>query len=203
MKSTNAVACLAFEVTLAGFIGSTDATDDRVLWVTAPSADELAAATEGLDCTVVPLDFAPQSDIDFELPRDRAALRTRIRQFMAGPDRPDRECDQGCTRRAVPAAECDCSRATASSTDLRAIEIQPFIVQTAGSGDDIELEGASIPEDELAELLAQPGVIYARNQDGALMELSTDMDFETPVVRQVEPPPRRRRSAHPRRVRYV
>lgn len=67
--------------------------------------------------------------------------------------------------------------------------IQPFIVQTEGVGDAMELKGASVPEDQLAHLLAQPGVIYARNQDGAMVELSTDMDFETPVVRAVDMTP--------------
>lgn len=67
--------------------------------------------------------------------------------------------------------------------------IQPFIVQTEGTGDLMELKGASIPEDQLAHLLAQPGVIYARNQDGTMVALSTDMDFETPVVYAVDMTP--------------
>lgn len=64
--------------------------------------------------------------------------------------------------------------------------IHAFIVQTKGDGDEMELCGASVPEDELAALLSQPGVAYARNQDGVMVELSLDMDFETPVVRAVD-----------------
>lgn len=65
-------------------------------------------------------------------------------------------------------------------------QIRSFIVLTEGAGDEMELKGASIPEDQLALLLSQSGVIYARNQDGAMVELSTDMDFESPVAREVE-----------------
>lgn len=64
--------------------------------------------------------------------------------------------------------------------------IHPFIVQTEGDGDDMELTGANIPEAQLEALLSQPGVIYARNQDGTMIELSLDMDFETPVAHAVE-----------------
>ncbi|TBR71607.1 MAG: hypothetical protein EPN64_19290 [Burkholderiaceae bacterium] len=64
--------------------------------------------------------------------------------------------------------------------------IQLFIVQTEGAGDAMELKGASIPEEQLVQLLAQPGVFYARNQDGTMVELSVDMDFDTPVAREVE-----------------
>lgn len=64
---------------------------------------------------------------------------------------------------------------------------EPLIVQTAGTGDEMELIGASIPEEQLAHLLGQPGVIHARNQHGAIVELSLDMDYDTPVVRQVVP----------------
>lgn len=67
--------------------------------------------------------------------------------------------------------------------------IHTFIVRTAEDGDEMELLGASLPEDELAALLSQPGVIYARNQDGVMVELSLDMDFETPVARAVDMTP--------------
>ncbi len=64
---------------------------------------------------------------------------------------------------------------------------EPLIVQTTGSGEEMELTGASIPEEQLSHLLAQPGVLHARNQHGAIVELSLDMDYDTPVVRQVVP----------------
>lgn len=64
--------------------------------------------------------------------------------------------------------------------------IHLFIVQTEGDGDDMELTGANIPEAQLEALLSQPGVIYARNQDGIMIELALDMDFETPTAQAVE-----------------
>lgn len=139
---TNASARLAFELTLAGFIGSSDATDDHVLWVTAPSAEDVASAIEGLDCACTPMDFVSEQDIDFVLPDQRDALRQRINQCTVNADRPDRDCDPGCTRRAVPAAECDCSRSKPSGSDPHAAEIQRRI--------------AGFPENELVPHTPEP-----------------------------------------------
>jgi len=63
--------------------------------------------------------------------------------------------------------------------------LEDFVVETRGSGDGMELAGASIDEDALGELLRQPGVIHARNQHGAVVEMFMDMDGDTPVVRPV------------------
>lgn len=75
------------------------------------------------------------------------------------------------------------------------VTIAPFTVFTAGEPDDMQLTGATISDDEMAELLHYEdvavedrkgnGVVYAHNQDGVLVELMLDMDQQTPVVRPV------------------
>lgn len=70
-----------------------------------------------------------------------------------------------------------------------------FIVSTSGEMDDMELHGATISDGDLGALLHYDevavedrqgdGVVYARNQDGMLIELTLDMDQQTPIVRPV------------------
>ena len=75
------------------------------------------------------------------------------------------------------------------------VNIAPFTVVTTGELDDLQLTGSTTSGDELAELLHYEtvavedrqgnGIVYARNQDGVLLELMLDMDEQTPVVRPV------------------
>ncbi len=75
-----------FEVTAFGFDGATDETDDRVLWVTAPSIEEVQAAIEGLGAKVIHLGYDPDQDemdeVDFSLPEDTAALQEKCGHFQ-------------------------------------------------------------------------------------------------------------------------
>ena len=68
--------------------------------------------------------------------------------------------------------------------------VSPFTIRTEGDpGDPVELQvlGASIDEDELQSLLhIGTGVLYARNQDGVVIELMLDMDQQSLVARGVE-----------------
>ncbi len=76
------------------------------------------------------------------------------------------------------------------------VNIAPFTVVTTGELDDLQLIGATTSGDELAKLLHYEtvavedrqgnGIVYARNQDGVLLELMLDMDEQTPIVRVIE-----------------
>jgi hypothetical protein len=74
-----------YEVTAAGFDGSTDATDDRVYWVTAPDVltvldaikDTDAQYTGRLDCPV------DKSAVDFDLPRLKIAFSEKLLEWAS------------------------------------------------------------------------------------------------------------------------
>lgn len=71
-----------FEVTLPGFYGGTDDTDDRILWVMAPNE---AAVREHLphDAVVDAMNTAPpHEDVDFVLPAHVERLRDRVSVLM-------------------------------------------------------------------------------------------------------------------------
>lgn len=59
-----------FEVVLPGFDGSTDETDDRILWIEAADmAADMAAVTRRLPCALIGRNMAPGA-VDYSLPRD-------------------------------------------------------------------------------------------------------------------------------------
>jgi hypothetical protein len=70
----------SFEVTAAGFDGSSDATDDRVFWVQADSAETVLAAIEGTGALFHDI-IDGDSGIDFMLPKDEAQLRKKLASF--------------------------------------------------------------------------------------------------------------------------
>jgi hypothetical protein len=76
-----------FEVIAQGYDGEDDATDDRVLWVSAPSRLHLDYVIEGEPYSLVDplpgdLKTDPQ-DFDFFLPDGDRALRSKLREFAA------------------------------------------------------------------------------------------------------------------------
>jgi hypothetical protein len=74
-----------FEITAAGFDGATDATDDRVLWVSAPTVLHMDSVLEGMPyLSVVPLPVDMKVDdqsLDYLLPKDDRELRAALRAF--------------------------------------------------------------------------------------------------------------------------
>lgn len=66
-----------------------------------------------------------------------------------------------------------------------AIQIEEFTVTTTTDDDEIEVTGASIDEEHFSALLKTRGVLYARNQDGELVELMLDMDEESLIATRV------------------
>lgn len=71
-----------YEVVGAGFDASSDATDDRVLWVKALSRRHVEVGISGIGATCAPLQIANhEDDVDFVLPRDVVALRARLYNF--------------------------------------------------------------------------------------------------------------------------
>lgn len=60
-------------------------------------------------------------------------------------------------------------------------------IQTTGDASELSVIGASITEDELQNLLSLNVFLRVRNQDGAAIDLSFDMDQETLVAEMVEP----------------
>ena len=83
-----------FEITAVGFDGNTDETDDRVLWVSAPTRLHLNYVLGDVPyLTVNELDFdAEGEDLDYLLPKDDRELRAALRGFAA--DLPAREDSQ-------------------------------------------------------------------------------------------------------------
>lgn len=77
-RSHQAATRPTFEVTLPGFDGATDETDDRVLWVSAPSSDAVRETVKGLGAQVELGLVVPPSDIDYVLPLQARELRARI-----------------------------------------------------------------------------------------------------------------------------
>lgn len=69
-----------FEIEAIGFDASTDATDDRVIWVAAPDRGVLCAALEGVPhLRVVATCLHPDAaGIDHHLPRDAERLRAHL-----------------------------------------------------------------------------------------------------------------------------
>ncbi|MFL7983258.1 hypothetical protein [Xanthomonas vasicola] len=56
-----------------------------------------------------------------------------------------------------------------------------LVFQTTGSFVDLEIVGANVPDDHMEFLLGHNAVVYGRNQDGLVVSVMTDMDFETPI----------------------
>lgn len=68
-----------------------------------------------------------------------------------------------------------------------ASQLQTFVVETTGAGDELEVCGASIPEEQLELLLrTPPWIVLARNQDGVVVEMMLDMDADSLIARPVE-----------------
>lgn len=70
-----------FEVIAVGFDGATDATDDRIIWVTADEdyLTELLAGVPYLECNDLPTEY--KLCADFTLPQDSDALVERLNHF--------------------------------------------------------------------------------------------------------------------------
>lgn len=67
------------------------------------------------------------------------------------------------------------------------VKIQPFLFKTEGEGDEIEVTGSTISDDELQFLLnTDPAIVYAFNQDGLLLQVMFDMDEESLIALPVE-----------------
>ena len=77
---------LLFEVIGFGFDGGTDETDDRVLWVTAPSIEVVETAVAGFGARVSHLGHVPDEvgmdEVDFRLPKDTAELQAKCQHFQ-------------------------------------------------------------------------------------------------------------------------
>ncbi|WP_087866208.1 hypothetical protein [Comamonas thiooxydans] len=73
-----------FEVLLAGFNGGTDETDDKVLWVAAPSEQHVHDAIKGHEVTFAgEVDGAYLSDADYVLPGAIADFENHLKTGVA------------------------------------------------------------------------------------------------------------------------
>lgn len=102
-----------FEITAAGFDGSTSKTDNRVLWVLADFAQQVQEAIKGTGAafTDLPLEPAP-ADIDYRLPADYIALHNQLLQLQATPPstplyRNRYICPCGCSWEDIWSCQCD------------------------------------------------------------------------------------------------
>lgn len=78
----------SYEIAGVGFCGSSDETDNRIVWVSAQSREQVERAIDGTGATLcgeLPKDIG---SIDYELPRDHEKLQARLEEFMHwnGPD---------------------------------------------------------------------------------------------------------------------
>lgn len=72
------------EVLGAGYDGSDDKTDDRVLWIAAETQSDVFEAIEGFGTQLVSeVTNAAHSDVDFTLPADLQALREKLAPWQA------------------------------------------------------------------------------------------------------------------------
>lgn len=71
-----------FEIIGFGFDGSSDETDDRVLWVRAKTHAVVRQAIAGTSATFEVIDDSP-SDIDFVLPDQLELLKLKLQSFEA------------------------------------------------------------------------------------------------------------------------
>lgn len=80
---------MQFEITAPGFYGGTDETNDRVIWVEAPSKEAVQSAIDGLGCTLWGgldcLGLSKGNGIDYVLPDDLTELRARLLYFQTHP----------------------------------------------------------------------------------------------------------------------
>ena len=76
---------LAYEVLAAGFDGGSDATDDRVFWVTAHSCADVELAIHGTGAEVSGQIDTGDLDSDFSLPQDAYGLRAALLAFKDKP----------------------------------------------------------------------------------------------------------------------
>lgn len=83
-----------FEITAVGFDGGTDETDDRVLWVSAPTRLHMDHVLDGVPFqSLNELDFEAEGDcLDYLLPKDDRDLRAALRAFAA--DLPTKEASE-------------------------------------------------------------------------------------------------------------
>lgn len=74
-----------YEITLPGFDGGSDETDDLVKWVAAPVSDVVRHVLDGTDARFCGEVQAPVSEADFVLPRDNRHLAKAIEEADAKP----------------------------------------------------------------------------------------------------------------------
>jgi hypothetical protein len=85
----------AFEITASGFDGGTDETDDRVLWVMAPTQEEVTLAIEDLDASCVPIPHIQAQDADYTLPGDLVEFQRTLRKFFLSEKVPAKQFSVG------------------------------------------------------------------------------------------------------------
>lgn len=64
-----------------------------------------------------------------------------------------------------------------------------LVFQTTGSFIELEIVGANVPDDHMEFLLEHNAIVYGRNQDGLVVSVMTDMDFETPIATAITAAP--------------
>lgn len=78
---------MVVEIVGTGFIGSTNDTDDRIIWVEAASVEEVERAIEGVPVVQVRKIYEPRGcdpvpdDIDYRLPEGAEELRRRLQTY--------------------------------------------------------------------------------------------------------------------------
>lgn len=70
-----------FEIVLSGFDGSTDGTDDHIIWVKAESEEVVLTALDGHNASIQELTLGKNKDlVDFNLPVDKQLLREHCKE---------------------------------------------------------------------------------------------------------------------------
>ncbi|MDQ1090685.1 hypothetical protein QE400_000098 [Xanthomonas sacchari] len=74
-----------------------------------------------------------------------------------------------------------------NSSDAPSMVLDIIVESTGALADEVEIQSASVDEAEMQLLLTSgTGVIYARDQNGVVIEMWLDMDGESLVARPVK-----------------
>ncbi|WP_460198963.1 hypothetical protein ACE15N_21970 (plasmid) [Xanthomonas campestris pv. passiflorae] len=111
----------------------------------------------------------PHRASDAELKAENKAMAEEAAQRGEMPS-------DGSIREPVYEADPGTGRETSSARDPE------LVFQTTGSFIELEVVGANVPDDHMEFLLEHNAIVYGRNQDGLVVSVMTDMDFETPIA---------------------
>ncbi|HHZ24253.1 TPA: hypothetical protein HH296_17820 [Xanthomonas vasicola pv. zeae] len=112
-----------------------------------------------------------------------AELKAENKAMTEGAAQRGEMPSDGSIREPVYEADPGAGREASSARDPE------LVFQTTGSFIELEVVGANVPDDHMEFLLEHNAIVYGRNQDGLVVSVMTDMDFETPIATAITAAP--------------